>query len=337
MSKNTLPLLEISVNLNYAHHITIYLKETAMRYSLSALRTFKTVADLGSITEAAEKLGRTPSTISMALKTFEVELGAKLFQSERKNRLTSTGYFVRDRANDVLSQYERAISAMEAYARNETGRIDLACVPSVAISILPRVLLHFRAKYPGVEIGVHDADSPSVVEAVLAGTVGLGIASIYRDQPDLNFRPLFKDALGIVCRADDPLTRHKPPIAWDMVRERTLIANGVTGLIDSPQSRDLDSRAPIKAYNVLSLLALVNAGVGVTILPRLSLPASEHGLRFLALEDVMTRRTVGVLSRASEVPSPAADAFAREIFRTVTSISTELDLQMAFLPGRKEE
>jgi DNA-binding transcriptional LysR family regulator len=298
-----------------------------MRYSLSALRVFKVVADLGSITEAAERLGRTPSTVSMALKTFEDELGVKLFQSERKNRLTPTGQFVRDRANDVLAQYERAISSMEAFARNQTGRVDLACVPSVAISILPRVLLHFRAKYPGVEINVHDADSPSVVEAVLAGKVGLGVASIRRDQPDLNFKPLFKDALGIVCKADDPLTRHEAPVTWDMVRARTLLGNGITGLIDSIPFSDLVSRAPIKVYNVLSLLALVRADVGITVLPRLSLPPSEHDLRFIALEDPLARRTVGLLSRSSEIASPATEAFARELRRIVVSVGNELDLE----------
>ncbi|WP_315925594.1 LysR family transcriptional regulator [Mesorhizobium sp. SP-1A] len=299
-----------------------------MRYSLSALRVFKAVADLGSITEAAERLGRTPSTVSMALKTFEEELGVQLFQSERKNRLTPTGQFVRDRANDVLSQYERAISSIEAFARNQTGRVDLACVPSVAVSILPRVLLHFRAKYPQVEISVHDADSPSVVESVLAGKVGLGVASVRRDQPDLDFKPLFNDALGIVCRADDPLARHDGPVSWDVVRGRTLLGNGITGLIDSTQFSDLVSRAPIKVYNVLSLLALVRAEVGITVLPRLSLPSSEHDLRFVALDDPMARRTVGLLSRASEVASPAGEAFARELKSVVDAAGAELGLQI---------
>lgn len=299
-----------------------------MRYSLSALRVFKVVADLGSITEAAERLGRTPSTISMALKTFEEELGVKLFQSERKNRLSPTGQFVRDRANDVLSQYERALSSIEAFARNRTGRVDLACVPSVAVSILPRVLLCFRAKYPGVEISVHDADSPSVAESVLAGKVGLGVGSVRRDQPDLNFKPLFNDALGIVCKADDPLARHDGPISWETVRGRTLLGNGITAPIDSTQFSDLVSKAPIKVYNVLSLLALVRAEVGITVLPRLSLPSSEHDLRFLALDDPTARRTVGLLSRASEVASPAEEAFARELKSVVNAVSAELGLQI---------
>lgn len=299
-----------------------------MRYSLSTLRVFKTVADLGSITEAAERLGRTPSTISMALKTFEEELGTQLFQSERKNRLSPTGLFVRDRANDVLSHYERAISSMQAFVRNQTGRVDLACVPSVAVSILPRVLLEFRAKYPGVEIDVHDADSPTVVEAVETGKVGLGVASIRREQPDLRFEPLFKDALGIVCRADDPLAQRRGPISWDMLHERTLLGNGISGLIDSAQFAKLISEAPITVYNVLSLLALIRAGVGITVLPRLSLPASESDLAFVPLTDPLARRQVGLLSRTSEVASPAMEAFSRELRRTVAAVADELDVEV---------
>lgn len=299
-----------------------------MRYSLSALRVFKVVADLGSITEAAEKLGRTPSTISMALKTLEAELGAQLFQSERKNRLSPTGQFIRDQASEVLSHYERAIASMQAFARNQTGRVDLACVPSVAVSILPRVLLEFRARYPGVEIDVRDADSPTVVEAVETGKVGLGVTSIRREQPDLRFEPLFKDALGIVCKADDPLVR-SAPVSWAMLRERTLLGNGITGLIDSAQFTDLVSKAPITVYNVLSLLALVRAGVGITVLPRLSLPTSERDLAFIELEDPQARREVGLLSRASEVASPAMEAFVRELRRIVATIAEELDVEIS--------
>lgn len=300
-----------------------------MRYSLSTLRFFKTVADLGNITDAANKLGRTPSTISMALKTFEEEIGVDLFQSERKNRLSPTGRFILDQANDVLSHYERAVASMQAFVRNQTGRVDLACVPSVAVSILPRVLHEFRSRYPQVEIEVHDADSPTVIEAVLAGKVGLGVASIRREQPELRFEPLFRDALGIVCRVDDTLAQRRGPISWDMLKERTLLGNGITGLIGSPEFTDLVSKAPITVYNVLSLLALVRAGVGITVLPRLSLPASERDLCFLALRDPLALRQVGLLSRTSEIASPAMQAFVRELRRTVELVADELDVEVA--------
>jgi DNA-binding transcriptional LysR family regulator len=115
---------------------------------------------------------------------------------------------------------------------------------------------------------------------------------------------------------------------WDGLGDRTLLGNGITGLIDSTQFTDLISRTPIKVYNVLSLLALVRANVGITILPRLSLPPSEHGLCFVALKDPMARRTVGILSRSSEAISPATEAFARELCRAVMSIGGELGLEL---------
>lgn len=299
-----------------------------MRYSLSALRTFKTVADLGNITDAAERLGRTPSTVSMALKAFEDEIGARLFQSERKGRLTPTGQFVRDRANDILSHYERAVSSMEAFARNQTGRVDLACVPSVATAILPKVLPYFRAKYPDVEIHVHDADSSSVVEAVLSGKVGLGVASVRKVQPDLDFRPLFKDSLGVVCRIDDPLALTGTSVEWEMISDRVLLGNDITGLIDSMPFSELVRKAPITVYNVLSLLALVRADVGITILPRLSISASEQDLTFMALKDPLAHRTVGLLSRSTEVASPASEAFAEAMAKIVNMHSTHLGLEL---------
>src|SRR5690606_10677276 len=123
-----------------------------------------------------ERLGRTPSTISMALKSFEEEVGVPLFETERKNRPTKTGSFIQMQAREVLQHYERAIASIQAFARNQTGRVDLACVPSVAISVLPEVMLNFRRLHPEVEIDVHDADSPTVVDSVASGKVGLGVA-----------------------------------------------------------------------------------------------------------------------------------------------------------------
>jgi LysR family carnitine catabolism transcriptional activator len=278
--------------------------------------------------EGAERGGHPAAEKSPHCKMPSAGGGEQYLHEQGRAGELALGSGAGDRANDVLSHYERAISSMQAFVRNQTGRVDLACVPSVAVSILPRVLLEFRAKYPGVEIDVHDADSPTVVEAVETGKVGLGVASIRREQPDLRFEPLFKDALGIVCRADDPLAQRRGPISWDMLHERTLLGNGISGLIDSTQFAKLISEAPITVYNVLSLLALIRAGVGITVLPRLSLPASESDLAFVPLTDPLARRQVGLLSRTSEVASPAMEAFSRELRRTVAAVADELDVEV---------
>ncbi|HEU4827142.1 MAG TPA: LysR family transcriptional regulator, partial [Dongiaceae bacterium] len=104
---------------------------------LEALRVFVTVADSGNIKDAAERVGRTPSAVSMTLKQIEERLGAPLFETDRKHRLTDLGRFVHQAAVVLLRDYERAVDLIEAYAQNRTGRLRLASVPSVATVLLP--------------------------------------------------------------------------------------------------------------------------------------------------------------------------------------------------------
>jgi LysR family carnitine catabolism transcriptional activator len=294
-----------------------------MRYSLSSLRVFAVVAETGSLVEAAERLGRTPSTISMALKALEEEVGVPLFETERKNRLTRTGSFIQMHARDVLQHYERAVASIKAFAGNQTGRVDLACVPSVAISILPEVMLRFREAYPGVEIDVHDADSPTVVEAVAAGKVGLGVASLARPRPEIRFDTLFEDALGVVCRSDDELAS-AASLSWKDLAGRTFLGNGIFGWPGDAGTRDVARGAPIVVHNVLSLLALVRAGLGITVLPRLSIPATEDEMRFVPLDDPAAHRAVGLITRVNERGSPATEAFVRELRESLASRAREL-------------
>jgi DNA-binding transcriptional LysR family regulator len=299
-----------------------------MRYSLANLRTFAVVAEMGSITEAGEKLGRTPSTVSMALKALEQEIGAPLFESERKNRLSKTGMFVLAEARDLLSHHERSVAAMQAFVRNQSGRVDLACVPSVATAIVPPVLLDFRKRHPGVEINVGDADSPAVAEAVATGKVALGIASLSRARPELHFAPLFEEPLGIVCRSDDSLAQTEGSLAWHQLAGRSFLGNGISGAMEMFEPAGLLSDAPIVVHNVLSLLALVRAGIGITVLPHLSIASTREGLSFVPLSDPMARRAVGLITRSIERNSPAEEAFVAELRRSLRRRADELGIKL---------
>lgn len=305
-----------------------------MRFSVGTLKTFIAVAEMGSITEAGDKLGRTPSTISMTLKALEADVGAPLFETDRKNRLSKAGTFVLAQARELLSHHERSVAAIKAFAGNQAGRVDLACVPSIATSIVPGVLLRYRESHPGVEINVRDADSPSVAEAVESGKVALGVASLRRARPDLHFEALFEEKLGIICRTDDPLARTKSPIDWAGLHNRTFLGNGISSMTETPELAGLNSGAPIVVYNVLSLLALVRAGVGITILPRLSIAAWRDGLAFVPLRDRKASRTVGLITRSIERHSPAEDAFVTQLRLTLKDKAAELGIQMLGRPKR---
>ena len=87
-----------------------------MRTSLATLRVFAAVAESGNIRLAAERLGRTPSSISEKLKQFEQDIGAPLFESGRKNRLTPVGSFVHTQVRDLLSHVDRKLASLHAHA-----------------------------------------------------------------------------------------------------------------------------------------------------------------------------------------------------------------------------
>ena len=276
-----------------------------MRASIPALKVFAAVAETGSIRGAAERLGRTASSVSEQLALLQDEIGAPLFEGGRKNKLTAVGEFVRSQVRDMLAHYDRTLSSLEAFARNAIGRVEIAAVPSVATTFLPDVITAFRRQSPAVQITVRDADSRSVADMVQAGTVELGLASKPADRRTIHFSPLFSEPLGIVCRRDDTLFASGRPQRWASIEGRTLLSNAIADrgamLRGGP--------APIIVYNVLSLIALVRAGVGITVLPRLSVTHSLADLGFVPLNEPDARRTVGVVTRAGETLSPAATNF----------------------------
>jgi len=280
-----------------------------MSIGLSQLRVFEAVAKTGSLKDAAAQLGRTISAVSMTLKQLEAEVGAKLFEADRKNRLTPVGRFMQGQITDLLLHHERCIATIRAFARTAVGRVDIVCVPSVATSLLPIIVPQFRQTHPEVEIDIRDTDSDNVITAIEAGHAELGIGSYRRRLSGIDYEPLFEDSLGLVCRKDSPLARKRRIKDWAEIDGQILLANGISQRIDDARFQDLVQQAPIVVYNVLSLLALVRAGVGITLLPRLSLTGLAPDLAFVPVDMPNINRTVGLLRRRGETATPAVEQF----------------------------
>jgi LysR family transcriptional regulator, carnitine catabolism transcriptional activator len=276
--------------------------------SLATLKTFVTVVEAGGIQKAAERLGRTPSAVSMALKQFEQEIGARLFVGDRKDRLTEVGLFSEVQAREVLSHYERALLSAQAYARTAIGRIDVACVPSVATTIMPTVVRRIREIAPGSEINLRDIDSISVIRTVEQGEYGIGIATPIHSRDNLSFSPLFSEPLGIVCRRDDPLAKTERPITWDALKGRLVLENGLSFLVKGAAYKALLEQSSIKVYSHTAVLAMVRAGIAITVLSRLSV-APDGDLSFLPIADRSAVRSVGLFLRSTESLSPAEVRF----------------------------
>ena len=286
-----------------------------MAIKIEMLRCFAAVARSGNLADAAETLGRTPSAVSMMLKQFEAHLGAPLFESERKSKLTALGAFTLGEALRELDHFERSIASIENFARSKSGFVRIAAVPSVAEAILPEVTRGFLRDRPGVRIDIRDMDSAGVLRELERERVDLGLATGAGAGPGIVREALFSDAFGVVCRADHPLAAEQHPLAWDRLAAWPFLANRLCGQIGDEAFQRIFAASQLMVRNTTSLLAMVRAGVGVTLLPRLVVQSAERELVFRPVADPEARRRIDILSRAHTELSPAAQNFVGSIRR----------------------
>ncbi|MEM7170411.1 MAG: LysR substrate-binding domain-containing protein [Pseudomonadota bacterium] len=288
-----------------------------MAIKIAHLRTLSVVSSCGNIKDAAARLGRTPSAVSMALKQFEDELGGSLFEADRKTSLTPLGRFILNQANDALANYDRSVAAIQAYSKNEIGRLVVACVPSVAARLLPEIIRSFVAELPRVELEIQDMDSAAVLRSLRQGQVDLGIASLDKSDPFFEVEELFSDHFGVVVPAGHSLVGLGRAVRWEDLRGERLIANGLSMTLRDSTYRALEADSQLTVRNVWSLLALVKCGLGVTLLPHLSVPLEDPALKVLELGEGPLRRQVTVLRRAGETPSPVALLFTKKLAQEI--------------------
>ncbi|MBT6543661.1 MAG: LysR family transcriptional regulator [Rhodobacteraceae bacterium] len=285
-----------------------------MAIKIDMLRCFQAVANHGSLAVAATVLGRTPSAISMMLKQFEEHIGAPLFETARKARLTPLGALILTEAQRELGHFDRTIQAIEGLSQAKLGSVRLAVTPSVAQTVLPPVLQRFMQDHPKVRIDLRDMDSTAVADELIHDRADIGLASI-ASLPGFERQILFSDAFGVVCRADHPLSQNWHDLSWADLQGVDFIVNGLCAQISDEAFQPVLDAARLTVRNTASLLGLVQAGMGLTLLPRLAVLPGFNDLCFLPLRDTTVRRTVWMVTPLRQMVPPAVRAFAEVLRR----------------------
>jgi DNA-binding transcriptional LysR family regulator len=306
--------MDCSVHFSQNQKIETYSRESeVVALKLEMLRCFAAVAQSGNLADAAERLGRSPSAVSMMLKQFEDHLGKPLFETDRKNKLSPLGSFALEQVQTELRQFDRTVHAIESYAQAGIGLVRIAAVPSVAGTILPQAIGQFTASHPKVQIDLRDMDSASVLHALRQESIDIGIATAPESVLGSRRIPLFSDAFGMVCAPGHPLARASGPVTWQALEGETFIANELCGTIQNPAFQAVYRQANLHVHNTVSLLAMVRAELGVTVLPRTVVQLSPHDTVFRPLENPRALRRLDLFYRSAYTASPAAEVLIRYI------------------------
>lgn len=273
------------------------------------LRTLRAVADHGTVTAAAAALHLTPSAVSQQLVALEHEVGHRLFTRDGRGvRLTAVGRIMLSHANEVLAQLERAEAEVAAYATGEAGEVTVACFATAISAVLSPAIAALRATSPGVRVRVLDAEGDHSLTMLLDGEVDLAIAVEYGGAPDaadrrLSRLPLYAEPFDVVLPAGHPLAESATltalaeetwigPYPGNPVHDVITFACRQAGFTPDLRHCSDDFRA---------VVALVGAGSGVALVPRLA-------LRDMALPGVVVRRTPGPERRVFAAVRRGADA-----------------------------
>ncbi|MFT4959877.1 MAG: LysR family carnitine catabolism transcriptional activator [Paracoccaceae bacterium] len=268
-----------------------------MAIKIEMLRCFSIVAQTGNLSEAATRLGRTQSAISMTLKQLEEHLGQRLFESDRKNRLTTLGEQVFELARTELRQFDETVRAIETSAISPQWLIRIVAVPSIASIVFPVIAKDFNSRWPRINIELRDADSLQAVDILMRGQADIGIASPQAAMNGIVQTPLFSDPFGLICAVNHPLAQQIQTPTLRQVLSSNFVRNDLCLSIGDSSFQEATTNAKLTARNTLSLISLVRSGSWITILPQAVAKILPDDLMFREISDLQDRRQVNLFLR----------------------------------------
>ena len=251
----------------------------------SELRAFVVLAGELHFRKASERLFLSQPALTKKIQRLEEKLNGPLFvRSRRKVALTDAGKSFLPKAAKLLQDAEDALREIRAAIEGRAGTLRIGFGIASVSDVLPRTILRFRKLYPNVELQMREMPSPLQVSSLIEGRLDAGILRMPISNPRLTSVPLFSEYLVLATPADVPLRPRQgirrfrdhgfifvSPSVSETFHDRVLSLCLRAGF--SP-------RVVQEANELLTILHLVRAGVGVSLVPRSALRLKVPGVRF---------------------------------------------------------
>ena len=273
------------------------------------------MANLSSFKAAAAAIHLSQSALSRRVDKLEDALGVLLFsRTTRKVELTTVGRSFVPKAHSVLNELESALLGIRDVAERISGEVTLACVPSAVAYFLPGVIRQYHSQYPGIRIRVIDESSSEILLNVARGEADFGLTYIGTQESDMEFEPLLEDPFVVACATDHPLANRRK-INWTELAQRDYVTlaqgSGNRLLIDQALSHsDIRPRWFCEVRHVTALVSLVEAGLGLGVVPQLAMPPRGHpSLVSISPHEPKVTRTLGLIKRRGRALKASAQLF----------------------------
>ncbi len=265
------------------------------------LQLLREVGRRGTIRAAADALSITPSAVSQQLRILEAEAGVTLLEpAGRRIRLTDAGQMLVRHADSITAAIDAAEAELAASRDEITGTLRIAAFPTAARAILPGAIAQLGLDHPRLNVTLRDLEAAESLSALRLDEVDLAIVDIYDDatkiaEPTIELVELGADPLYLAmpgapsAAAGAVALRDLADHPWIMDTE----TSNIRGAVERACARagfEPKVRSACRDYSVI--IALVEAGLGVAILPGLALRDRRVRARIAPLRPAMTRRVL---------------------------------------------
>lgn len=235
------------------------------------LRSFLHVVELGSLSAAARRAHLSQPALSRHVQQLEEDMGVALFErTGRGMRVTDAGALLAERARPLLTQLEQLASEVAAQAEVVTGSVSLAVPPSVGMALPADVIEVFREAHPKVALRVVVALSGAIHDALVRGSLDLGILYQPVRSPAVRTEALWRESLWCVGGPGEfekgSALRLRGVLAEPLILPAP--RHGLRAFVEGHAARlGAGVDVPVEADSLQLLLELVRRGAGRTLLP----------------------------------------------------------------------
>ncbi len=279
------------------------------------LEALAAVAETLSFRDAARRLSSSQSALSVQVRDLERLLGVKLFDRDRHAvRLTEAGRSIVPRARALLADLDGLHDEAGRFRAPFTGPLRLGVIPTVAPYVVPRLVAVARELHPDLRLIVTEDRTRPLVDRLHAGTLDVVLLDLDVQMGAAATAPLLEERFLAALHADHPLARKATLTEADLggvrvllledghcLRERALALCHVAGAHED---------ADFRASALHTLVQMVEAGEGVTLLPEISVEVECRGATHVVVRPVTTAEPAGRrLGLAWRAPSERGDAY----------------------------
>lgn len=282
--------------------------------AIQKYRAFVKVAELGSITKAAETMGYTQSAVSRMIADLEDDWNLNLLRRNRGGlSLSSDGVMLLPYIKEMCSRYEALQEQASALRGLETGFIRIGSCSSFSTQCLPAILKEFEVRYPKIVFQLQNMEYSDTEDALCAGEIDCGFISA-PFSPELDVTLLMRDRMLAVLPPEHPLVDAKSYPLERLSKERivrltdesnnevTKIYQSIMELLNSPLSTYCE------VNDDYSVMAMVESGLGVSMLSELVTKRMPFNI-CLKEFDPPQYRDIGIAVKKGRRPSPATERF----------------------------